>query len=210
MTAAYPGPAYTIHTTRLVIRCWDPADSSSFKLSVDENLDHLRTFMPWAANYPQDLQVMVERLRGNRGRFDLGQEYVYGIFSKDGSRVLGGAGLHPRAGPNALEIGYWIHKDYINQGLATEVSAALTRVAFEVHEVERVEIHCAEENLASAAVPRKLGFTHEATLRHRTLLLDGISHNMMIWTLLRDEYPGSASEKAPITAYDALGRKILG
>ena len=55
--------------------------------------------------------------------------------------------------------------DHINQGLAPETAAALTKVAFEVNEVNRVEIQCDPNNMRSAAVPRKLGFVHEATLR---------------------------------------------
>ena len=64
-------------------------------------------------------------------------------------------------GPEALE------SYHDGQGLATEVSAALTRVAFEIDQVDRVEIHCEPQNVRSAAVPRKLGYQHEATLARR-------------------------------------------
>ena len=63
------------------------------------------------------------------------------------------------SGPEALEIGYWIRADAVGQGYATESTAALTRVAFEVVDVERVEIRCVPENRASAAIPRKLGYS---------------------------------------------------
>jgi RimJ/RimL family protein N-acetyltransferase len=77
--------------------------------------------------------------------------------------VLGGTGLHTRAGAGTGEIGYWVHKDYINQGLATEATAALTKVAFLIERVARVEIHCDPNNVRSAAVPRKLRFCQGAT-----------------------------------------------
>ena len=110
---------------------------------------------------------------------------------------------------NGREIGYWIHADRIHQGIATQASAALTRVAFEIDHVARVEIHCDPANVRSAAVPRKLGFTHEATLRHHTLLQDGEFRDTMIWTLLASEFPNSPSARADIEAFDAMGRKIL-
>ena len=106
-------------------------------------------------------------------------------------------------------IGYWIHAAHINQGLATEAAAALTRVAFEVNDVERVEIHCDPANVRSAAVPRKLGYAHEATLRRRAQAGDGTHRDTMIWTLFADTYPGSAAATAEIEAYDARGRRIL-
>lgn len=121
----------------------------------------------------------------------LGQDYVYGIFDREEARVLGGTGLHPRLGEGALEIGYWIHKDFINQGLASAVSATLARVAFQVHRVQRVEIQCDPRNLGSAAVPRKLDFMHEATLRRRIPALNDELVDLMIWTLFADAYPSS-------------------
>lgn len=209
MTSLITTPPYRIKTQRTLIRCWDPKDAPMMKASVDENIAHLITFMPWAANEPEDLDKKIELLRTFRGQFDLGQDFVYGIFNPSETRVIGGTGFHTRRGPNALEIGYWIHKDFINQGLATEISAALTRIAFEFLELQRIEIHCAVENLASAAVPRKLGFTLEATLRQRILLADQQYHDEMVWTLLRDEYPSTPSASADIEAFDAMNRPIF-
>lgn len=203
-----PGPAYRIHTPRLVIRCWNPVDAPLLKTAIDESVDHLRPWMPWAYNEPEDLQKKIDRLRSFRGKFDLGQDFVYGIFNKDETRVLGGTGLHTRIGEGAREIGYWIHKDYTNQGLATEVSAALTKVAFEIDGVERVEIHCDAENVRSAAVPRKLGYTHDATLRKRVRAHDGTLRDAMIWSLLRQDYPSSPAAAVQIEAFDAIGRPI--
>lgn len=209
MTSPMITPPYRIQTQRTIIRCWDPKDAPMMKASVDENITHLITFMPWAANEPEDLDNKIDLLRSFRGHFDLGQEFVYGIFDPTESRVIGGTGLHPRAGVNAFEIGYWIHKDFTNQGLATEISAALTKVAFDYLGMRRIEIHCAVENIASASVPRKLGYTLEATLRQRLLLSDQNYHDEMVWTLLKEEYPSTPSASVVIEAFDAMGRTIL-
>ncbi len=209
MPPRYPGPAYRVITQRLVVRCYNPEDAILLKTAIDESVDHLRPWMPWAANEPEELQAKIERLRQFRGKFDLGQDFIYGIFNHDESRLLGGSGLHTRLGMDAREIGYWIHKDYINQGLATELSAALTRVAFEIDGVQRVEIHCVPENVRSASVPRKLGFTHEATLRQRVPFNAERRNDSMIWTLFAEDYPASLAASAQIEAYDAAGRRIL-
>jgi RimJ/RimL family protein N-acetyltransferase len=209
MTAFFPGPVYKVVTPRLVIRCWNPPDAPLLKAAIDESVDHLMPFMPWAANEPTDVQTKIDLLRRWRGRFDLGEDFLYGIFNREETRVLGGTGLHTRVGPEAREIGYWIRAAFTHQGYATEVSSALTRVAFEIDGVRRMEIHMAVENAFSAAVPRRLGYTHEGTLRQRTLLSDGRYHDMMIWTLLKDEYPASPCAGAELEAFDSLGRKIL-
>jgi len=209
MTLLFPGPAYRIRTRRLVVRCWEPADAPLLLASIIESLDHLRPWMPWAAQPPQGVQAELDLIRRWRGLYDLGQDFVHGIFNPEETQVWGGTGLHTRIGEFAREIGYWIHKDHINQGLATEVAAALTKVAFEVDGVQRVEIHCDPANLRSAAVPRKLGYTHDGTLRKRLFDTDGALRDSMIWSLFQGEYPATPSAQAEIEAFDALGRRLI-
>src|SRR5690625_3671858 len=117
--------AYRVETDRLVIRCWNPVDAPLLKEAIDVSIDHLRPWMPWVENEPEALSAKVERLRRFRGNFDLGVDFVYGIFDAGESRVIGGTGLHTRIGAGALEIGYWIRADEINRGFATEATAAL-------------------------------------------------------------------------------------
>ncbi|ETW92334.1 MAG: acetyltransferase [Candidatus Entotheonella gemina] len=208
-TSIRRGPAYRVHTERLVLRCWTPADAPLVQTAIAESLEHLRAWLPWALYEPETLENKIARLRQYRGDFDLDRDYVYGILNRDETRVLGSTGLHTRLGRGVREIGYWIHKDHVNQGLATEVSAALTQVAMVIDQVQRVEIHCDPHNVASASVPRKLGFTHEATLRHRAVTPAGKLRDTMVWTLLAAEYPGSPAAKQAIEAYDACGERLI-
>lgn len=203
------GPAYRIHTPRLVLRCWQPRDAPLLAEAIDASLDHLRVWMPWAHHEPEALDAKVQRLRRFRGQFDLDQDYVYAIFTPDEREVVGGTGLHPRVGDGACEIGYWISVRHIRRGYATEATAALTRVGFEVSLLERLEIRCDPANARSAAVPRKLGYTHEATLRGRVRNERGELHDAMIWTLFTDTYRSSPAAVAPVEAFDAAGVRVL-
>jgi RimJ/RimL family protein N-acetyltransferase len=204
----FSNPAYRIETNRLVIRCYDPSDAPLLAESVTESLEHLRPWMPWVYSEPEPIEAKIQRLKRFRGMFDLGQDFIYGIFNGEDTKLIGGTGLHTRLGESELEIGYWIHKDHINQGLVTESTAALVKVAFELILIHRIEIHCDPENFASAAIPRKLGFTHEGTLRAKTRFLDGWSDSM-IWGLLETEYTDSPASKIEIKAFDANGQQVL-
>lgn len=201
-------PAYRVETERLVVRCYQPSDARLLAESVAESLEHLKPWMPWVHDEPEPFVEKEKRMLRFRGMFDLQQDYIYGIFDPGETKLLGGTGLHTRLGERELEIGYWIHKDYVNRGLVTESTAALVRVAFEVIHIHRLEIHCDPGNLASAAIPRKLGFTHEGTLRAKTPFLDRWSDSM-IWGLLEEEYPSSPSAQAHINAFDAGGNPLL-
>jgi len=203
-------PPYRIETDRLVIRCYEPRDAPLLKEAVDASLDHLRPWMPWARFEPQPLEEKVELLRRFRGQFDLDENYVYGVFDRAESRQLGGSGLHPRGGPASLEIGYFVRADALRQGLATEVTAVLTRVAFEVCGVARVDVQVDPENTASAGIPRKLGFHHEATLRRRLEPSGdgGARRDSLLYTLLREELPSSGCTGYAYRAFGATGMPV--
>ena len=202
------GAVYRIHTPRLVLRCWQPADAPLLKEAIDASIEHLRTYMPWAAGEPQPLQAKIDLIRGWRSSFDDDRDYVYGIFNREETRVLGGCGLHSRSGPAARGIGYWIHKDFTHQGYGTEIAAALTQVAFAQLHLELVEIHVNVNNAYSAAIPRKLGYTLDGTLRKRLRETDGELHDLMVWSMMPGEYPGSPAAAFAIETFDAIGRRF--
>src|SRR5579871_3502294 len=152
-------PPARIATERLVLRAYEPGDAEALKEAIDTSLEHLRAFMDWAWEPPEPIETVRARLQMFAEWFERGEDYVYGLFSADESLVVGGAGLHRRRGPRALEIGYWVRDGHLRRGLATEASAALTRVAFECCGVEHVEIRVDPANVASLGVPAKLGYT---------------------------------------------------
>lgn len=123
--------------------------------AVTESLDHLRPWMPWAAGYTR--QAAAEFVAKSARSWADGSEYGYAIIA-DGV-LAGGCSLMDRIGPGGLEIGYWVHRAWTRRGLATAASAALVQAAFGLPGVDRVEIVHDELNVASAGVPRKLGFT---------------------------------------------------
>lgn len=205
----HPPPPYVIRTERLLIRCWDPRDAPLLKDALDSSLDHLRPWMPWAADEPKPLEEKAELLRVFRGRFDLGEDFVYAIFDPDESAVIGGTGLHTRVGDRALEIGYWIRGSHVRRGYALEASAALTNVAIRICGVDRVEIRVDPANHASLGIPRALGFVEEATLRRRLPGPEGEApRDAVVFALFSDQLAGSPAGSVTLDAYDVLGRRI--
>jgi RimJ/RimL family protein N-acetyltransferase len=199
---------YRIETPRIVVRCWSPDDAPLAKKAEDESRDHLRPFMLWADRVPETMTEMVDKLRLFRSWFDAGDDFMFGAFSRDDGSCVGGAGLHPRVGKGGIEIGYWTHVDHVRKGYATEVAGALTRAAIEVGHMRWVEIKVATTNVASAAVPLKLGFVHEATLKQRLLLTNGKVDDAQVFTMLARDYDASAARRIPFAAFDAAGRKL--
>ena len=114
--------------------------------------------MPWISVEPVSLVDRLSLIDQWRTEWERGGDEVIGAFL-DGV-VVGSTGFHRRRGPGALEIGYWVHRDHIRKGFATEIAGSLTNVAFTVPDIERVEIHHDKANIASAGVPRSLRYTY--------------------------------------------------
>lgn len=199
-------PIYRVTTPRLLLRCWDPADTRAYTEALNENRERLERWGAWPAH--DTLAQRAYQLRILRAQFDTCNAFTYGVFSAEDGRLLGEQVLTPLDGGAAVEIGAWVCSDSALRGVASEGTAALMRLAFQVLRVTRVEAMNAPDNDASIAVMRKLGFTHEATLRR---LVDGERKGEMLWTMLADEFGASpaAALSANAQAFDALGDPVL-
>ena len=199
--ALRPADVLAFRTPRLLLACWRADDAPLLKEAIEASLDHLRPWMPWAAAEPSPVEVIAERLAGFRTRYVEGADFPFAIFTPDRSRVLGGAGLHRRRGPRALEIGYWVRHDAVGRGLASEAAAVLTRAAFELHDVEWVEIRCDPANVPSAAVPRRLGYRLATRLVGNATKPTGEPRDTLVWQLNRTRFASSSARRL---AFDAL------
>ncbi|MGH8632576.1 MAG: GNAT family N-acetyltransferase [Burkholderiales bacterium] len=180
---------HELRTQRLLLKRWRRPDAPLLKAAIDANLAHLQRWMPWARDEPSPLEVIEARIERFETEFDDGKEWLFAIRSRAGD-VLGGTGLHPRIGPGGVEIGYWLQESATGQGFATEAVEAMTRLALQQPEFERVEIRCDPRNAPSAAVPRRLGYRHTRTIENETAPT-GELRDTMVWEMTRANYSGN-------------------
>jgi len=140
----------------VLLRRWRPGDAQALDRAVAESADHLRPWMAWMALEPQNVEQRRAMFAEREREWARGGDVMLGVFVS--GRVAGSCGLHRRRGPRTLEIGYWIHPSFTRRGLATLVAGMLTDAAFSVSGIEHVEIHHDKANVASAGIPRRLGF----------------------------------------------------
>jgi RimJ/RimL family protein N-acetyltransferase len=140
----------------LVLRRWRRADLEIMAEAVKQSVEHLRPWMPWVAQEPLSVAERRELIDEFERSWLDGGDVVLGVFV-DG-RVAGGCGLHHRVGPGGLEVGYWTHPSFLRRGIATSAARLLVDAAFMRADITHVEIHHDKANVASAGIPRKLGF----------------------------------------------------
>ena len=164
-------------------------ETSQLLAAVSASVEHLRPWMPWAAADPT-YGALDEFVQRATSEWASGEAYNYWFSHEAFSGVVGGGGLHRRRGAGTLEIGYWVHVDWVRRSVATAAAAALTGAALALSDVDRVEIRCDEANVASAAVPRRLGYHLEAVVDDE-ITAPGEVGRCMIWVT------GSAASWTP-------------
>jgi RimJ/RimL family protein N-acetyltransferase len=174
-----------IAVSGLLIRRWREQDAEPLHRAVTESVEHLRPWLPWIAEEPRTVEQRRALIAGWTAGHGPDGDLVFGMFL--GDEVVGGCGLHRRLGPDALEIGYWVHAAHLRRGFATAGAAAMTTVAFDFPEIRRVEIHHDRANAPSAGVPRALGFTRGGE-RPSVAQAPAETGVHVIWTILREQW----------------------
>ncbi len=164
----------------MVVRRVRASDASAIAAAVATSLDHLRPWMPWATPEAAQRASQLARVAEADRNWESGIGYVYSVLTADQGTLVGEIALHRRPAEGSVEMGYWIAASKAGRGYATSAGQALTGVALALPGVDRVEIHCDAANVASAAIPRKLGYRLDR-IEERLPEAPGESGRLMIW-----------------------------
>ena len=141
----------------LVLRRWMVSDAEALHALTAESASCLRPWVTWIdddASIEGRRAFIAESEREWRG----GESLLRGIFV--GGHIVGGCSLTARPGASGVwEIGYWLAPAFRGHGFATRAARLLTEVALADPDVRAVEIRHDKANVASGAVPRRLGYT---------------------------------------------------
>ena len=174
---------------RVRVRRYRDSDGPIVAAAVAESRERLvAAGMPWVKEWddPNQPTLFVRRAQAQWAARD---GFLLGLWDRASDTFVGSSGLHriDWSVPNA-EIGYWIRNGYEGLGLMTEAVAMIAALAFDTLQAQRVRIRCDARNERSAAVPRRLGFIHEATLRNETRNTDGTLRDTFEFGLTPDEF----------------------
>jgi len=162
-----------------------PKDAEELFEVVDGNREHLGKFLGWVQHNTssQDSSKFINSLDHS----DLYSE-KFALFVTHKDNIAGVVDFNRgRKNSNELEIGYWLAKDYLGQGLMTKACAAFIDYAFKNSDVNRIVINTDTRNYKSQAVPRRLGFTKEGVGREFGIL-NGEYYDVNVNSILRSEW----------------------
>ncbi|WP_042356574.1 GNAT family N-acetyltransferase [Bacillus rubiinfantis] len=152
---------------------------------IEENRSHLRKWLPWVDNVktPFDLETIIPIWLN---QFAENTACNLGIIYK--GELVGSIGLHQIDWFNrTASIGYYLAKKAEGHGVITRSVIALLNYAFFDIGLNRIEIRCGVNNKKSRAIPERLSFIAEGTVREGEYL-NGHYHDIIIYSKLAREW----------------------
>jgi RimJ/RimL family protein N-acetyltransferase len=167
----------SIETRRLVLRAPNAGDIDAIAILADDiDIARMTTRMPYPYRRA-DAEAFIARAQ----TIDPEREAVF-VIDRDGDGPVGVLGLHPH-GAFGPEIGYWIGRPYLGQGIASEAAgAAMNWAARDWGRRVAVAGYFAD-NPASGRVLERAGFLHTGEIQHRLSIARGQTAptRMMVW-----------------------------
>lgn len=172
-------------TKRLVIRSPMWGDGQLVHTAIMESIEALRPWMPWATD-AQTVAQTEANVRAARLKYLARTDLRLHLFDQTTGDFVGSSGLH-RIDWNVrrFEIGYWIRTSYGGRGLMTEAVTAISRMAEEELQANRIEIRCDARNLRSARIAERAGFLLEGVLRANERDVKGQLRDTMVFARVR-------------------------
>jgi ribosomal-protein-serine acetyltransferase len=152
---------------------------------VDRDREYLREWLPWVDSTLRQ-EDSLSFIRASLEQFASNSGFAAGVWWNE--QFVGVVGTHKIDWLNRkVELGYWLGKSFQGQGIMTDASrAAVTHLLVEM-DLNRVTIQCATGNAKSCAIPRRLGFSLEGTLRDGQLL-NGRYEDLLMFAMLRRDW----------------------
>ena len=155
---------------------------------IDKSRTYLRRYLGFA-----DLSTLItaeDFIRRSRAKFVKDGTGDFGVWQRD--KLVGVVSLFEYSKNNRkCEIGYWIGQAFAGQGIITKAVSSLVDYAFSELGLNRIQLCCATDNVASRRIAEKLGFQKEGLAREDRLLRGKrVTHE--VWSLLATDWQTKA------------------
>lgn len=164
-----------IRTNRLVLRAHRLEDAAQWHAIVNDPLT--REFLNWPRRDEDASRRHLEH-RTRHTKLWQADDFIALAMELDGV-LIGDVSMHLRStdGPTrSAEIGWLLDSRYSGEGYATEATAAMLALAFEVLEAQWVTAIILKGNDRSVALAERLGFLPVAVARsHNSFLMPGLA-----------------------------------
>ena len=172
-------------TDDIYLRMLSARDAEDLFRLTDDSRTYLKKWLPWL-DHTKTEEDSLEFIKSTFYTYNNRKGITAGVFLHD--QLAGVVGFnHLDFNHNIGTIGYWLGEDFQGKGIMTKAVSALVTYGFIDLQLNRIEIRVATENFPSQAIPERLQFTKEGTLRQAEKLENKyVDH--ILYSMLKSEW----------------------
>ncbi|BDU40981.1 GNAT family N-acetyltransferase [Vibrio nigripulchritudo] len=161
-----------------------PSFAANYLRLRNENLEYLSKWLAWPPHCDSE-EDFLNFVRSSLKSYAEGESLSCAILFQ-GELVGNASVFNIDNNLSKAKLGYWIAESAQGNGIVTRVCQTLIDIAFDDYQLEKVQLHAAEENKPSRAVAERLGMKLEGIIR-RNENLNGRIVDHAIYGLLKSE-----------------------
>jgi ribosomal-protein-serine acetyltransferase len=152
---------------------------------VKANRHYLRQWLPWV-DHMRTVEDFRAYIYNSKQRMAAKMELGYVILVEH--VMVGRLGLyHIDPHNKCASIGYWLDQQHQGKGILTRCVQELIKYSFTELGLNRIEIRCGTANYKSQAIPERLHFKKEGTIRQGEFV-DNQFIDLYIYSLIKEEW----------------------
>ncbi len=176
-----PAPIEPIQTQRLLLRTFVESDAPRVELLLNDKEIASNTRR---IDYPYPVGGGAQWIATHQPAWQAGDSYIFAICpAENPSFLIGAIGLEINKLDHNAELGYWMGREFWNQGFCTEAAKAVIEFGFETLGLRRICSEHITRNPASGKVMAKAGMTREG-LRRKHVRKWGVFEDVIIYGML--------------------------
>ena len=172
-----------ILTKRLQLRPFELSDGHRVRdLAGDKAIADTTLNIP----HPYEDGMAEQWIATHAPQFQSGESANFAIVMRYSQELIGAIGLSINKRFNRAELGYWVGKEYWNQGYCTEAAKAMLEYGFQELNLHKIYAHRITRNPASGKVIEKIGMIQEGVLREHVIKYDKYE-DIISYSVLKSE-----------------------
>ncbi|SEL50734.1 GNAT family N-acetyltransferase [Haloferax larsenii] len=193
MSHLYPDVVETERLRLVAARPENVHPLDVYEACSQPEMDEVTTYMPWSRH--ETPKVSKDFLSDCASKWDDAESAQYAVYPRNGedgaSELAGFGGIHTEWPRRVGTLGFWLRPQFWGRGYSGERADALTALAFDVLDLEVVEVKHAVENEKSQRAIEKymdaLGGGRDGRDRNSLPVEDGVA-DQFVYSVSQDEW----------------------
>ncbi|MCK8624616.1 GNAT family N-acetyltransferase [Apilactobacillus sp. TMW 2.2459] len=163
-------PEFELNNQKITLEMTNEEHAAGLYEAIDNDRENMRKWLPWVDDMQsiEDEQDFIQYATA-----EMEKQKLLILTIKVDDKPMGLIDLHSISNVSKhASVGYWLSSKVQGNGITTKALAEITNLGFNILHLHKIMVLAAVDNYKSKAVPERLDFQHEATLKQHILVKD--------------------------------------